>query len=155
MRIFESPDMVKRFRRTTWEFQRTFETPLQDLPRFVDVIVSAIPGIETAQVVFDRVIFEPHYELPPLYAKYSLPLTWHGNDLTIEAESAEQARELLHGVLSEWIDFLFVPTPKRFVIYADHDEYITFLAHRKGHLSGVVEALTAAKFLSVDWVRML
>src|ERR1700746_3720183 len=32
-------------------------------------------------------------------------------------------------------------------------EYITFLAHRKGQLSGVVEALTAAKFRAVGYVR--
>ena len=57
--------------------------------------------------------------------------------------------------MDEWIDFLFVPTPKPFVIYADHDDYITFLAHKKGQLSRVVEALTAAKFRAQDYVRKL
>lgn len=155
MRLFESPGTVKRFRRTAWEFQQTFQTPSQDLARFVDVIMSALPGTESAISVFQQVVFEPRYELVPLYAKYSLPQKWYGDDVTLEAESATEARELLHAVLSEWIDFYFVPTPKRFVIYADHDEYITFLAHRKGQLSGVVEALNGAKFRAVEYVRKL
>ena len=41
MRLFESPGTIKRFRRTAWEFQQTFQTPLQDLARFLDVIMSA------------------------------------------------------------------------------------------------------------------
>jgi len=69
----------------------------------------------------------------------------------------QRARQRLANffVLSEWIDFFFVPTPKRFVIYADHDEYITFLAHRKGQLSVIVEALNGAKFRAVEYVRKL
>jgi hypothetical protein len=155
MRLFESPGTLKGLRRTAWEFQRTFQTPLQDLARFVDVIMSALPAVDGARAVFEQVVFEPGCVLVPLYTKYSLPQTWYGDDLTIEAEGAAEARELLHAVLSEWIDFFFVPTPRRFVIYADHDEYITFLAHRKGQLSDVVEALNGAKFRAVEFVRYL
>jgi len=155
MRILESPRTLQRYRRTAWEFQQTFQTPRKDLARFVDVIMSALPAIEMAQAVFDQVVFEPRYGLLPFYAKYSLPEKWCGDDLIIEAQGATEARELLQAVLSEWIDFLVVPTPKQFVIYADHDEYITFLAHRKGQLSGVVTALTAAKFRAVEYVRKL
>jgi hypothetical protein len=153
MRIFESPGILNQYRRTTWEFQQTFQTPLKDLARFVDVIMSELPEIQRAQAVFDQVVFEPRYELVPLYAKYSLPQKWHGDDLIIEAQGATEVNELLRAVLSEWIDFLFVPNPKRLVIYADHDEYITFLAHRKQQLNGVVNALTAAKFRAVEYVR--
>ena len=128
---------------------------MKDLTRFVAVIMSAFPAIEGAQVVFDKVVFEPRDELVPLFAKYSLPEKWSGDDLIVEAQGAMEVRELLQAVLSEWIDFLFVPTPKQFVIYADHDEYITFLAHRKGQLSGVVQALTAAQFRAVEYVRKL
>lgn len=152
MRLFESPGTLTRYRRSVWEFQQTFHTPLENLPRFVDVIMSALPRTRGAIAVFDQVVFEPRYELAPLYANYSLPQKWYGDDLTIEAQSATEARELLQAVLSEWIDFLFVPTPKPFVIYADHDEYITFLGHRKGQLNGVVEALTAAKFSTAEYV---
>ena len=72
---------------------------------------------------------------------------------TGDARGASEARELLQAVLSEWIGFLFILTPKQFVIYADHDEYITFLAHRKGQLTAIIEALTAAKFRAVEYVR--
>jgi hypothetical protein len=136
-------------------FQQTFQTPLKDLERFTDVIISALPRTETAQVIIDQVVFEPRYELPGLFAKHSLPQQWSGVDRTVEAQGAMEARELLRAALSEWIDFLFVPTPRPFVIYADHDEYITFLAHRKGKLSGVVTALSAAHFRPVDYVRKL
>jgi hypothetical protein len=153
MRICESPGTLKRYRRTVWEFQRTFETPWNDLGQFVDVIVSALSGIEGAQAVFDQVVFEPRYELVSLYARYSLPQRWYGDGLTIEAQGETDARELLETVLSEWIDFFFVPVPKRLVIFADHDKYITFLGHRKGQLTAVVGALKAAKFREVEFVR--
>jgi hypothetical protein len=60
-----------------------------------------------------KVVFEPRYELAALYAKYSLPQKWYGDDLTIEAQGAAEVSELLRSVLSEWIDFLFVLTPER------------------------------------------
>src|SRR5688572_2062499 len=155
MRLFKSRHALKRARRTAWEFQRTFKTPLNDLPRFVGVILSALPKLKGAYSEFDRIIFDPKYELVPLTEKYSLPPDWHRDGLTIEAQGAAETRELLQAVLSEWIDFLFVPMPKRFVIYADHDEYITFFAHRKGQLNAVTEALTAAKFVAVEYTRAL
>jgi hypothetical protein len=136
-----------------WEFQQTFLTPRKDLRRFVDVIISTLTGIERANVVFDQVVFEPRYELVPLYEKYSLPQKWYGDGLTIEAQGESEVRELLQAVLSEWIDFLCVPSPNRFVIYADHDEYITFLGHRKGQLSALVTALIGARFRAVEYVR--
>ena len=153
MRLLESPGTLKRLRRTAWPYQRTFLTPLDDLPRFVDVILSAVPQISGAVAVFDRVVFEPHCDLPPLYAKHSLPPKYWGDDLTLEARDPAEASELLGAVLSEWIDFFFVPKPARFVVYADHDEFTTLFAHRRAHLSRVVDALTAAGFAAVDYVR--
>src|SRR5689334_3333696 len=107
MRIFEAPGTLKKYRRSEWQFQQTFQTPLKDLTRFTDSVMSALPEIEGAQAVLDQVVFEPRYGLVPLYAKYSLPQKWRGDDLTIEAQGAIEARELLQAMLSEWIDFLF------------------------------------------------
>jgi hypothetical protein len=154
MRIVESPGALKRHRRVKWEFQQTFVTPLNDLPRFVDVIMSRLPGVEAALVELDSFVFEPRYELVPLFAENSLPQTYD-DGLTIEALGETEVRRLLQAALSEWVDFLMVPTPRPFVLYADHDEYITFLAHRKGLLNGVTGALTAAKFRAVEYVRKL
>lgn len=153
MRILESSDILKRHRQATWEFQQTFRTPLQNLNRFVDLIMSALAGIERANVVFDQVVFDPKYELVPLYAKYQLPRKWHG--ATIEAEGAHEVRELLQAALSEWIDFLCVPSPTQFLIYADHDEYITFLAHRKGKICALLDSLSGSGFKAVEFVREL
>ena len=153
MRIFESSGALERYGRMAWEFQRTFQTPLTDLARFVDVIMSALPGTASALVVFEQVVFEPCHELVPLYAKYSLSQQCCGDGVTIEAQGATEVRELLQAVLSEPIDFFFVPTPERFVIYADHDEYITFLADRKEPLSSVVDVLCAEKFPAVEYMR--
>src|SRR5881394_1250371 len=126
MRLSESPGTIKRYRKQEWSYQQTFQTPLKQLPRFVDAIFSAIPEIESASAVFEQVVFEPHYGLVPLYAKYSLPQKWYGDNVTLASENAAEARELLEAVLSEWIDFLFLPSPASFIIYADHDEYTTF-----------------------------
>src|SRR4051794_10895686 len=130
MRIAESQGTLKRYRRSTPAFQQTFQTPLKDLDHFVDVIMSCLPRVEAALAVFERVVFEPRYNLVPLYEKYSLTKNWNEEEPGIEAQSASEVRELLQAVLSEWIDFLFAPTPGAFVIFADHDEYITFFAHR-------------------------
>jgi hypothetical protein len=153
MRVFDSPGTIKRFRKTAWEFQQTFRTPLQALPSFVDAIMTALPRFESGIVVFDQVIFEPRYGLPKLYAKYGIAKAGEGQDVAIEADNAEEANDLLQAVLSEWIDFLFVPTPKPFVIYADHDEHATFFAHRKAGVTKVVEAMAVLNLRPVDWLR--
>ena len=59
MRISESPGALKGYRRTAWEFQQTFHTPLKDLPRFVGTIMSALPKLAGAIVVVEQVVFEP------------------------------------------------------------------------------------------------
>jgi hypothetical protein len=50
-------------------------------------------------------------------------------------------KEALIAVLSDCVDFLFIPTPTSFVIYADHDEYITFYAHTRSNLNQVANPL--------------
>jgi hypothetical protein len=100
-------------------------------------------------------IFEPRSKLPSLYAKYALQpqAKWSTADVIIEADGAAESGELLEAVLSEWIDFFFVPTPERFVIYADHDEYTTFLTNKKATLRDLAQSLTAAKFRAVKYIR--
>lgn len=54
----------------------------------------------------------------------------------------------------DWLDFAFVPSPKPFVIYADHDEYAAFYGNTKTNLNKVAMALTARGFTTVkDYVR--
>ena len=62
---------------------------------------------------------------------------------------------LLRTTFSDWIEFVFQPLPKPFVIYADHAEYTTFFANTKGNLNQVVLPLEAAGFETVEYKRVL
>ncbi len=139
-----NPGAIKKFRRTAWEFQQTFRTPLKNLPPFVSTILSALEPLDSASLTIDGAVFEPK-NLLALMSRHSLPPE-HGHDCCVSATGREQAAELLEAALGDWMDFLFVPAPKPFVLYADHDEYTTFLASRKSNLNGVIHALTAAGF---------
>ena len=145
-----TPGAIKKFKRTPWRFQQTVVTPLQDLERFAAVIVGANP-CERARATIDEWFFEPR----KINALPGIPPGGVRRDLTIEAAEGEVAA-LLVLCFSEWINFIFVPTPKPFVIYADHDEYATFYANSKSNLNLVIEPLRKAGFTLVeDWEREL
>jgi hypothetical protein len=48
---------------------------------------------------------------------------------------------LLQAVLTDAVDFAFIPTPKPFVMYADHDDLVTLFANTKSNLNRVAQAL--------------
>jgi hypothetical protein len=105
-------------------------------------------------MTIDQVIFEPK-NLINLLAMHSLP-PQYGRDVAITADGKREAEGLLEAVLGDWVDFVFIPVPKPFVIYADHDEYITFYANTKSNLNRVAQLLTTAGFDSVrDYERRL
>jgi hypothetical protein len=152
MTVCQSPGYVKRFRRTPWKFQRTFRTPLRDLNRFVAAIVSAIEPSQTATVVIDGVIMPPRH-LPALFASESAPLFPHESAIT--TTGATNAAKLLHAALADWTDFIFVTTPKSFVIYADHDERLTVFGHTRSNVNRVATPLSNRGFETVDYHRNL
>ena len=154
MTLSEAQGLLSRFRRTPWRFQQTFHTPLNSLPAFVSAVVSAHGVVQGATVTIEQVVFEPK-NLNALLAKHSLVCVdfqrW-----SVTADGEREVAELLKATLGDWLDFLFVPTPKPFAIYADHDEYTTFLANTKSHLNRVVHALSAGGFKEVkDYEREL
>ena len=61
----------------------------------------------------------------------------------------EETHRLLIASFSDWVDFWFVPQPKSFAIYADHDEYTTFYASTKSNLARVVTPLLENGFKEV------
>lgn len=148
MRASSSPKTVKQFQRSPWPFQATFQTPLNDLERFVSTFVSAHHSIQSGCVTIDDYIFEPK-TLNAFLAQYSVSAVLT-HDISLEAESQQQVEALLRATLADWGDFLFIPSPKRFAIYADHDEYTTFYANTKGNLSKIVHALKEKRFEQVD-----
>jgi hypothetical protein len=148
MTFASAPGTFKKFKRTTWRFQQTFRTPLKDLDRFVETILDTA-RIEHCTITIDEVVFDPKNVWAALpYANIVL-----NHDFSIEADG-EEVKKLLVAAFSDWIDFLFVPVPKPFIIYADHDEYATFYANSKSSLNQVVMPLREAGFKAVDdWIR--
>ena len=154
MKLSQLQGSIKRFRRTSWGFQQTFETSLKNLKPFVGTIASALAPIGSASVTIDQVIAEPK-RLIGLLSEHNLP-PQYGPEWCITAESQPEAEGLLEAALGDSVDFFFVPAPKPFVIYADHDEYATFYASTKSNLNRVVQPLIRAGFVSVpDYERRL
>jgi len=154
MTLSETPGSLTPFRRIPWRFQQTFHTPLKKLQPFVAAIVSGHKPLQAAALTIDEVVFEPKH-LISLLGRYSLPPEC-GHDWSVAANGQQEVAELLEAALSDWLDFIFVPVPKPFVIYADHDEYATFYANTKSNLNGVVQALVAGGFQKVqDYERVL
>ena len=149
MTLSEVPGGLKRFRRSPWRFQTTFRTPLKELQPFVATIIAAHDAPQTGRVTIEQIVFDPKH-LNALLAKHSLPARQYGTDWSLVASGSEEVAELLETALSDWIDFIFVPTPKPFVIYADHDEYVTFYANTKSNLNSVVHALSGQGFKRVE-----
>jgi hypothetical protein len=152
MTVTPTPGALKKFRRTPWRFQKTVERPdARDLERFVSTIISAHGRLEAATVTIDAVIFDTvrMSGLCPDGAAIT-------HDVSLVAESAEEAQALLVAAFWDGPDFACIPTPKPFVFYADHDDWITFYANTKSHLNHVIEPLTSHGYKIVqDWRREL
>jgi len=148
MKLSQIQGSLKRFRRTPWRFQQTFHTPLQNLQPFVSTIASALEPLRGGCVTIDQVVFEPKH-LIKLLAEHCLPVEY-GHDWSLPAESQHETEVLLEAALGDWVDFVFVPIPKPFVIYADHDEYITFYGNTKSNLNRISQVLAANGFKKVS-----
>lgn len=143
----EPTDQIRQFRAAPWPFQSTFETPLKDLKRFVSTFLAAFPA-ESCVISADQALFEAKKVLR-LLAKRSIKVEdrYH---FTIEAKGKQDVAVLLETLLSDWIDFLFVPTPKSFVIYADHNEYTTFYVPTRKTLDRLNSIIEDAGFEGVS-----
>ena len=77
-------------------------------------------------------------------------------DATIFARSTEDAQALLLAAFWDGLNFICIPTPKPFVFYADHDDWVTFYANSKSNLNRVIEPLASNGYKMVqDWQRKL
>jgi len=143
MNLSENPNALKQLRKAPWTFQRTFKTPLKALHPFVATIISAASP-DTACVTIEQAVFEPRHWIA-LLARHSLAPRY-GKGVSVTAVGRQEMEELLQAAFTEWFDFLCVPTPKPFVIYADHDEYTTFYASTRSNLNRVVTPLLVQGF---------
>jgi hypothetical protein len=153
MDLSETPNVLKQFRKISWKFQQTFKTPLKNLHPFVASIISA-GSPETASVTIEQAVFEPKHWIDML-ARHSL-LPRYGKGVSVTAVGREEMEELLQTAFADWFDFFYVPIPKPFVIYADHDEYTTFYANTRSNLNRVATALLAQGFKQIpEYKRQL
>ena len=150
MYVSDTPSALKQIRKSPWKFQQTFKTPLYNLQPFVAAILSAASP-ESACITIEQAVFEPKHWIA-LLTRYSLP-PHYGKGVSVTAVGRREVEELLQTAFTDWFDFLFVPTPKPFVIYADHDEYTTFYANTRSNLNRVVEALSAQGFEEIAEYR--
>lgn len=150
MDLSEVPGTVSKLRRAARQYphQRTFQTPSQEaLPAFVQAILEPHSGLTAGTLTMDAVIAQL-YALEGVLAKHGLQLKY-GHDWTVTASGLEELVALLEAGLRDSLDFYFVPTPKRFMIYADHDQYITFFGATKGNVARIGASLVAAGFTEV------
>ena len=147
MILSDKPEALKHFRKTPWKFQQTFKTPLKNLANFVATILSGCSGLRGASITIDAVVFEPKHLIDllnshPIAARYT-------KGVTLTADNPEEVPSMLEAALGDSIDFIFLPTPKPFAIYADHDEYATFYSHSRSGLNCVTQPLVATGFTAV------
>jgi hypothetical protein len=75
------------------------------------------------------------------------------NDWSFIAYEKSEIGDLLTAMLADSIGFALIPTPKKFMSYADHDDYITFFAATRSNLNHVASALEHLKFRPNEYQR--
>lgn len=144
---------MKRFRRSSWRFQVTFQTPLKRLDEFVATVFGADESFGQALLIVDEEVFPASN----LNALRGVPAEAEelDHDAVLKTTGAAEVAALLKAALGDSVDFAFVPTPKPFVIYADHDEYCTFFANNRSNLNRVAVPLKEHGFRQVvGWQRI-
>jgi hypothetical protein len=141
-----------RLRETPFAFQQTYVTPLSDLSRFVHALLTPFKLSEAALWI-EQIIFTPD-ELIKYLNSFGIAIDeGELNRAVIHAEDPSETTTLLECVLGQWIDFAFIPSPKNFVIYADHDEYTTVFTANAELLASVHSNMTFQGFKAVDnWI---
>jgi hypothetical protein len=142
---------IRRFHAAPWPFQRTFLTPHKDLSRFVSVLLAQFP-LESGALSTDEVVFEPECLLE-LMATHSIHVAnyWHMN---LSVEGQKPIAEFLEAALGDPVDFVFLPVPEFFAIYADHDGYTTFYCKDQSVLTNLVSELVQAGSEPIrDYIR--
>jgi hypothetical protein len=154
MTVSHTPGVIKKFRRTPWRFQQTVERPHSDkLNGIVSTITDAHGHIEGAAITIDQIVFGTERMTALCPEDSPLPLA-RESSLTVCAP--EEVNALLVATFMDGLDFIFVPIPKSFVFYADHDDWITFYANTKSHLNQIIEPLASKGYKLVEnWKREL
>lgn len=140
-------ESVQQFKASPWAFEKTLVTPRADIRGFLSALVEVFP-IAQGEASTDEVVFEPRNVLE-LMADRELSLHEHWS-FCASVSGAEDVQELLAAMLSDWIDFAFVPSPATFALYADHDDHLTIYVPTQSGLDRVVACLEAKGFSFVE-----
>ncbi len=130
------------------KYQRTFATPLKELPSFVSGILSLFPPTDAA-VQIELIVFDPVALIEFLKTHGVVASEGELHEVCISA-SADRAAELLIATLSDWIDFWFLRHTDEFRIFADHDEYTTIYSNNLQTLADIFSSLTNKGFREID-----
>ena len=138
-----------RLRDAPFALQQTYKTPLDQLPRFISTILSPFSFFE-GSIWIEQIVFNPNQLIEHL-SKFGVSSDESQlRNAVLYAENTSEAVILLEKVLGEWIDFAFIPSPKEFVIYADHDEYTTIFAASTKSLEIICSNMKQEGFQIVD-----
>jgi hypothetical protein len=144
------PVAIHQFRANPWPHQKTLVTPRKDMASFLSALLAAFP-VDHGVASTDQVVFEPDNFLELLKAR-ELPIENYWT-FCAEASNTEDVAALLDAMLNDWIDFVFLPSPTSFAIYADHDEYLTIYVPTSLGLDQLVTRLELFGFGFEDYVR--
>jgi len=144
------PEAIHQFRANPWPYQRTLVTPRTNMASFLSALLAVFP-VDHGAASTDQVVFEPDNFLELLKAR-ELAI---GNYWTFyaEASNTDDLTVLLDAMLNDWIDFVFVPSPESFAIYADHDEFLTLYVPTSSGLDQLVTRLEQVGFSFEDYLR--
>lgn len=102
------------------------------MPRFVATFLAPF-SLQSGVLSTDEIVFEPTNLKRELADSSGQNYDWW--HLNIRVDGLEDIARLLRASLGDWVDFLFLPAPELFAIYADHDEYTTFYGSNESHLA--------------------
>jgi hypothetical protein len=148
--FFHTPGTLKRFKSRPWAAQETFKTPMKALSLFVSTLVQRVEPVAGGLITFGEVVSEPR-ALTPLLGRHGITLPPCANtrylfDWSISAPGRVDLKEALAAAFADPTDFLFVPDPSKFVVYADHDEYTTLFSMSRGKVGEVSRKLSSVGF---------
>jgi len=144
------PEAFQQFRCNPWPYQRTLVTPRKNMASFLSALLGAFP-VDRGVASTDQVVFEPDSFLELLKAReLAIENYW---TFCAEASNIEDVTLLLDALLNDSIDFVFVPLPESFAIYADHDEFLTLYVPTSSGLDHLVTRLELVGFGFEDYVR--
>ena len=117
------------------------------------MITAADGHIEEGTITIDQIVFDTERMTSLCPPDSPLPLA---RESSISARNRDEVEALLVAAFMDWPDFIFIPNPKPFVFYADHDDWITFYANTKSHLNQIIGPLSSHGYKLVQhWQREL